>query len=92
MIRSILALLRSGRVTVCYCHIPEWGLCDWSEREITIRARLSRKNKVRTLIHECIHYLHPSFGEDTVLLIERDIFNGLSQADFSAVVEYGGVP
>lgn len=74
-------MLRSPSVTVDVCTLDEWGLCDYEDKTLFVRKTLSENNRIRTLIHEGVHYLNPSFKEDTVLLIERDLYQSLTKAD-----------
>lgn len=90
MLSRILRLLASGRVHVLQENIVEWGLCEYETRSLVIRASLSRRNKAKTLIHECVHYLHPEFSEDTVLCIERDIWKQINLGDYRQLLFYLG--
>lgn len=90
MIKRILNLLTSDRVIVLLEKIPEWGLCERENNTISIRKTLSRKNKAKTLIHECIHYLYPQFEEDTVLRIERDLWNQITLTEYHILLTYIG--
>ena len=88
MIRQVLKLLKSGRVAIVHDSIEEWGLCDWDEKTLYIRKSLSERNKVTTIIHECIHYLYPNFEEETVLCIERDVFKHLTDEEYNTLRFY----
>lgn len=90
MITRIIALLKSGRVQVVQEHIPDWGYCDYEERILTVRKTLCRKNKAKTLIHECVHFLNPSFAEDTVLLIERDLWKHITLEEYRVILFHLG--
>lgn len=90
MMKRILTLLRSGRLTIVQQHMEHWGECDWDEHLLVIKKTLSRRNKAKTLIHECVHYLHPSFAEDTVLLIERDLWKHITIPEYHALLFHLG--
>lgn len=90
MMRRILRLLASGRVLVLQENISEWGLCEYENKTLVIRRSLSRKNKAKTLIHECTHYLHPEFREETVLSIEYDLWKSITLDDYRTLLFYLG--
>lgn len=50
------------------------GYCEW-EDGITIDYR---KELVPTVIHECIHFLNPSWSESRVLYTEKRVVNCIS--------------
>jgi hypothetical protein len=68
----------------------DWGACDWDEKLLIIKKNLSRRNKAMTLIHECVHFLHPHFKEDTVLLIERDLWKNITLEQYRVILSYLG--
>ena len=74
MLKAIVALLSSRKVMVLLEKIDEWGLCYYEDHTLVIRESLSKDNQVRTLIHECTHYLYPELSEKSVLSIERDLY------------------
>lgn len=47
------------------------GYCEWEEG-ISLDYR---KEFIATLIHECIHYLKPSWSETQVLYAEKRVIN-----------------
>lgn len=50
------------------------GYCEWEDGIIIDY----RKELVPTIIHECIHYLNPSWSETRVLYVEKRIVNCIS--------------
>ena len=85
LISQILRLLKSGKVKIEHRLIRDYGYCYINER-IIIRATLCESNKVRTLIHECVHWLYPELNEKTVLEIESDLFESLSVKEYGKLV------
>jgi len=79
LIRKCIALLRSG-VPIEQGRIDVWGQCYFDER-IVINIDLSDEDKVRTLLHECIHWLHPRWPEVVVLSMEKHAFAYLEHMD-----------
>jgi len=91
--RRIIRLLSSGRVTIEKRRRLEdglWGWCDYENRTLYIYRRLCEKTQVRILIHESLHFLHPSESEDWVLNREEVVFNELLPAEFSELVRILG--
>lgn len=86
LIKQVLRLLKQG-VTIEHRLIKDYGLCYHFER-IVIRATLSEKNKVRTLIHECLHWLYPELSERSVRALEDDLFNKLTRHEYDLLVLY----
>ena len=92
MIKQILALLDRNKVTVIICPLSQknrlWGLCDYEDKELFIHIRLCERNKVRALIHECVHFLYKSFSEATVLRIEDDVYKNLTASEYERLCAY----
>lgn len=51
------------------------GECDWVDDVITVDYR---REFISTLIHEVLHYFHPTWSETKVLREEKKIINALS--------------
>ena len=52
------------------------GYCEWEEGIILDY----RRELFATLIHECIHYLKPSWSESQVLYAEKRVINSISSS------------
>ena len=87
MIKQILKLLEGKRVVITVCSLDKrahfWGLCDYVDRELFVSKRLCERNRIRTLIHESVHFLYPQFSEVTVLAIENDVYTHLTQDEYT---------
>ena len=82
--KRIIRLLTSERVTIKkqYLQSGLWGLCDQEDRILFIGKHLSESSQVRALIHESLHFLHPSQGERWVRAEENRIFDGLLHTEY----------
>lgn len=87
---KIVRLLKKKRVNVTIASLTGnlWGLCDFEDRELFIKKSLSEKNKVKTLIHECLHFLYPKKRELWVLRIENEVFRALLKTEYEYLLNY----
>lgn len=85
LINQIVRLLRSGAVTIEHRAIKEYGLC-YNEQRIVIRRWLCERNKVKTLIHECLHCLYPELSEESVRMLEKDVYDNLTTKQYGILV------
>ena len=58
--------------------------CNETQAVVTLDHR---DNVLSTLIHEAIHYIYPSYTECQVLLLEREIVNGLSDRQVRNIIK-----
>lgn len=86
LIKQILRRLKKG-VVIEHRLMRDYGLCYFDEK-IVIRATLSERNKVKTLIHECVHWLYPELSEKAVRVIEKDLYEKLSDKEYGQLVFY----
>lgn len=82
--KRIIRLIQSGRVTIekRYLKSGLWGLCDYEDGILFISKPLCETSQVKALIHESLHFLHPSKSERWVRSQERIVFDGLLHAEF----------
>lgn len=85
-VERIKRLLQSGKVSVSvrrfhYSRRTLYGECFTDTGAIFINKRKTDKVFTRTLIHECLHVLNPSWSERKVLVHERLIYYSLSDED-----------
>jgi len=85
---QMCTLLASKKVTVVLRSMKCWGLCDYKKNRLSIRESLGERNKVRTLVHECAHYLYPELTEKTILCIERDVYRSLTGDEYSTLLRF----
>lgn len=59
------------------------GYCEWEDGIIIDY----RKELIPTLIHECIHFLYPSWSETQVLYAEKRVVNSISLAQVIKILK-----
>ena len=82
LISHVIRLLNSNRVEVKIVHLKGlWGLCDYEDSELFVRKGMTTNNQITTLIHECLHFLNPSWGERLVLQAEKRVYDSLTHKE-----------
>jgi hypothetical protein len=62
-------------------HGPTTGIYKGDHIEIDFR-----KDLIQTIIHECIHALHPKFSETKVLSLERKIIKSITNLEAACIL------
>ena len=57
-------LLASGKVQV-------WGECDWDTATLSVSTSIYLPAKLKTLLHECLHWTYPKATEEEILKMEE---------------------
>lgn len=89
-IDKILRLIISEKVNVVLSKLTPhlWGLCDYDKKTLYIRKSLCTRNKITTVIHECLHYLNIKRHENWIRKKEREIFNVLTEREYKALAKF----
>lgn len=78
--KRIIRLLETGRIVVDIKYLESgiWGYCIKDEHRVEISVRLCMKSRVRTLVHEVLHYIFPRNTEKQTLRLEDEVYNSLT--------------
>lgn len=85
-IDKIFTVIRSKKPKIVLTRLAPslWGIYhfDYGPATIYIRKSLSTKNKITTLIHECLHHIYFNHHENWIRKQEKEIFGSLTEKEY----------
>lgn len=71
----------------CSDELVTEGECYKKERLLVVNKSINLERKLKALLHECLHYIHPDKSEEAILKKENSEWEGLAPSSLLKLIK-----